>query len=74
MLTALDQVGTTLLGGFPDETMSSYAHRMRLQSKPAGFLADWIDAWARILFGQADHCRKSYMAERARVEFPPELR
>ena len=74
ILIAIDQVGTAIVGGFPDETMSSYAYRMRLQQKPAGFLANWIDAGAKAIFGQLDHCHKAYLYSQARTGFPPELR
>ena len=67
LLIALDQVGTTVVGGRPDETMSSYAYRMRALGKPWGFLATWIDAGARVIFGQCDHCYKAYLWDRARA-------
>jgi hypothetical protein len=74
VLIALDQLCCALLGGWPDETMSSYAYRMRLERKPFGFLASWIDWGARVLFGQQDHCHKAYLSERKRSQEPPELR
>ena len=74
VLIALDQLGTALLGSFPDETLSSYAYRLRLQGKRAGFFADWIDWVFLKLFKQEDHCRKAYDEERARVQMPPEFR
>lgn len=74
ILIALDQLGTTLLGGFPDETMSSYAYRMRLQDKPFGVCADVIDWLASALFKQDDHCHKAYLEERQRVQEPPDCR
>ena len=36
ILIALDQVGTALLGGWPDETMSSYAYRLDFMGRPWG--------------------------------------
>lgn len=74
ILIAIDQLGTALVGGFPDETLSSYAYRMRLEHKPSGMFADWIDAVALAVFGQHDHCRKAYQYERTRAQTPPELR
>jgi hypothetical protein len=47
---------------------------MRLQRKPAGFLANWIDAVFFRLFGQRGHCAESYWTERPRGHLPPELR
>ena len=74
LLVSVDQVGSALVGGFPDETLSSYAYRMRLQHKPWGFAADWIDWVARNVFGQANHCYKAHLEVRARVTVPPESR
>jgi hypothetical protein len=74
LLISLDQLGAALLGGFCDETLSSYAYRMRLQQKPAGFFADWIDSGAKRLFRQDDHCHGAYLRIRARIDLPPELR
>ena len=65
ILIAIDQLGTTIVGGSPDETMSSYAHRMRTLKKPWGFLANWIDALFKLLFGQEDHCYKAYLEDRS---------
>ena len=74
VLIAIDQLGCVLIGGFPDETLSSYAYRMREQGKRAGFFADWIDAVAWYVFKQPAHCQSAYLDERLRVEEPPELR
>ena len=74
LLIALDQVGTALLGGYADETMSSYAHRMRVQRKPFGFLAGWIDWTARNLFADPDHCYRAFLRMIARTDVPPEFR
>jgi hypothetical protein len=71
ILIALDQLGTTLLGGWPDETLSSYAHRLHQAGKPFGFLRDVINA---IFFWQDDHCRMAWDEERLRYQFPPDLR
>ena len=73
-LIAVDQLGSALVGGFPDETLSSYAYRMRLQHKPWGITADWIDWVARTVFRQANHCYKANLAVRQRVTVPPEMR
>lgn len=67
ILIALDQLGTVLVGGHPDETMSSYAHRLRTLGKPWGFTADWIDAVFRVVFRQENHCYKAYLEERANL-------
>jgi hypothetical protein len=54
--------------------MSSYAHRLRLQGRPVGIFAVWIDAVAWVVFRQREHCLKAFEAEAARKQFPPELR
>lgn len=75
ILIAIDQLATALIGGFPDETLSSYAWRMEQQGKPWGRitrpLIDWL---ALTLFGDEDHCARSTASERARAQEPPELR
>lgn len=74
ILIALDQVLTAIFGGYPDETMSSYLYRLEKQDKPAGALRAWVDTGFLVLFDERDHCHDSYLAERARVQLPPELR
>lgn len=54
ILIAIDQLGNTLLGGDPDETLSSRA-------------AKWHPAAARVInvifFWQPNHCRESLEAD-----------
>lgn len=71
LLIAVDQLATAMLGGFPDETLSSYAYRLHMQGKPFGFMRDVIDS---IFFLQPDHCYRAYLAERRRAQLPPEFR
>ena len=75
VLIALDQFGTALVGGYADETLSSYAWRLEQKGKWAGRVwrptIDWL---ALKLFGQADHCLMAYQEERIRAQLPPELR
>lgn len=71
ILIAIDQLVTAILGGWPDETLSSYAWRLEQQGKPFGFtrrLIDWIFFW------DEDHCHKAMVAERKRLQMPPDLR
>lgn len=54
LLIALDQLLNTILGGHPDETLSSRAYHLRRKG----------DFWASniingIFFWQRDHCRES---------------
>jgi hypothetical protein len=75
LLIAIDQLVTALVGGFPDETLSSYAYRMDQQHKPWGRfwrpIIDWLFAWQKLPGG---HCMNARNSERARLELPPELR
>lgn len=73
ILVALDQVLTALLGGWPDESLSSYAYRLEQQGKVWGKVfrpaIDWLFSWY-----EADHCQNSFQAEKLRHHMPPELR
>ena len=75
ILIAIDQLGTTLVGGFPDESLSSYAYRLDTQGKRGGRIfrpvIDWLFAWQKSPGG---HCRAAWLEERARSQMPPELR
>lgn len=72
LLIAVDQVFTALLGGFADETMSSYAFRLERQRKLGGrLMRPVIDT---IFFWMPNHCRDAYEAEVERRQMPPELR
>lgn len=71
VLVGLDQLGTAIVGGYPDETLSSYAHRLYMQGKPMGwtrYVINWLFFW------QDDHCYEAYLWERVRAQLPPELR
>ena len=72
VLLGLDQLGTTLVGGYPDETLSSYAYRLERDGKLGGrIFRPLIDA---LPFWGPEHCKSSYLSERAREHIPPELR
>ena len=71
ILIALDQLGTTLVGGWPDETLSSYAFRLEMQGKPFGFMRRVIDA---LFFWQEDRCRNAWLIEMRRKQVPLEMR
>lgn len=69
---ALTQLMSTLIGGWPDESTSSYLWRLEQQGKLAGRLfRPLVDT---LFFWQPDHCRKAHEAERARYHLPPILR
>ena len=69
-LIAIDQLLNTLLGGWPDETLSSRCYR---------WARDGVRAWPRklvdgLFFWQREHCKSSYESEREGRQSPPELR
>lgn len=73
-LIAVDQVLNTLTrDGWADETLSAHAWRKRNDSDWARWCRaiDWIFLK---LFGQEDHCRKSFEAELVRAHIPVEMR
>ncbi len=54
LLISLDQLGNTILGGLPDETISSRAAKAKLAGKKWGcVLCKWLDKLDK------DHCDKS---------------
>lgn len=70
VLIALDQLVNALLGGWPDETLSSRAWRWDRDGKRK---------WPRVLadtlfFWEKGHCEESYRSEREGRQLPPELR
>ena len=69
VLIAIDQLFNTLIGGYADETISSYAHRKRLKGKP--WLARLIDAH---FFWQPNHCQQAFQSELDRAHLPPSVR
>jgi hypothetical protein len=73
ILIALDQLANAVLGGWPDETLSSRAYRWHTSGK-RHWPRTWIDAIALRIFRDPDHCRVSYESERAGRQLPPELR
>lgn len=67
-LIAFDQGLNTLLGGYPDETLSSRSYRLDQKGKILGrVFRPLIDM---IFFWQERHCFESYMSELNRKQFP----
>jgi hypothetical protein len=69
-LIVVDQLLNTLLGGWPDETLSSRCYR---------WARDGVRAWPcklvdGLFFWQKEHCKSSYESEREGRQSPPELR
>ena len=66
----IDQLINTLIGGWPDETLSSVSWR---------WYRDGKRKWPKILidglfFWQKDHCYESYLSEQRRTQLAPEFR
>lgn len=72
ILIAIDQLVNTLIGGWPDETISARCWRNR-QQQPWRALRVMVD-WLFKLLGDVDHCREAYRSERIGKQLPPELR
>ena len=75
LLIAIDQllwVIVTLGAGYPDETISSAMYRYEKRGDRIGLIMrPIIDI---IFFWDKQHCRKSYLAERFRLQAPPHER
>lgn len=66
----IDQLANTMLGGWPDESISSRAWRNR-------HLGGWAYVYAGIngvFFWQRDHCYAAHVAEVQLRQMPPDLR
>jgi hypothetical protein len=68
---AIDQLGNSIIGGFPDETISARCHREKRWQK---YLIDYT-----LFFWQKDengrrHCEQCYWYERERMDLPVEYR
>lgn len=70
LIIAIDQLLNALFNGWPDETLSSRAFRWEKDGKRS---------WPRhiidcLFFWETGHCYQSYISEKDRRQFPPELR
>ena len=72
VLLAIDQLVTALLGGWPDESLSSYAWRLERRGKLAGKI--FRRAIDSTFWWDANHCYNAWLAERERRQLPPEFR
>lgn len=65
LIVAIDQFANTLLGGYPDETLSSHAYRSHGRS------LFWQCMYTVINFLMRDpqHCDKAYLKE---IDLPPQ--
>ena len=55
ILISIDQLANTILGGDPDETISSRLGKRYVKSKTARILCHWISQ----VFREPKHCRNS---------------
>ena len=72
VLIALDQLANAVIGGWPDETVSSRDWRWH-ESGARSWPKRALDAVAGLL-GDMNHCYESYASERGGRQLPPELR
>lgn len=70
LLIALDQLVNALLGGWPDESLSSHCWRIE-QEQGISWPRKLVDA---LLFFDKDHCQESYENELERRQLPPSMR
>ena len=68
---AVDQLFNTLLGGSPDETLSSRAYRAEKRGKYFGrFFRPVIDM---IFWFEIEHCKSAYYSEINRLQLPSNM-
>jgi hypothetical protein len=72
ILIGVDQLANTMLGGWPDETLSARCGRLG-HRYPYKAWAALIDA-IFLPFQGPNHCRNAYLKEKTRYHFPPEMR
>lgn len=70
VLIAIDQLINAIIGGWPDESISSRSYRWEKDGKRS-WTRKLIDA---IFFWEDQHCYASYVSEREGRQLPPELR
>lgn len=70
VLVAVDQLINTFFGGMADETLSSRAHRLKIERgrKLASAVINVIFFW------QKDHCKEAYESELKRAHLPETMR
>ena len=70
-LIAVDQLANVLCGGWPDETLSSRAWRLRDTGRGWAVARKAVDT---LFFWQPGHCRAAYESEIQRRHLPPAQR
>jgi len=71
ILLGFDQFINTLAAGYPDETISARAYRLRNKTKAWEVAHTTINI---LFFFQPSHCHKAYLAEIQRKQSPIEER
>ena len=73
ILVALSQLGNTILGGYPDESMSARAWRTSQKRRFPGVITRplidglfFVVTWGR----DRQHCRDAYESEKLRRQLP----
>ena len=70
VLVAVDQLINTFFGGMADETLSSRAHRLKIERN-----RKWMSAIINVIFFfQKDHCKTAYESEVEREHLPTSFR
>lgn len=70
VLVAVDQLINTFFGGMADETLSSHAHRLKIERG-----RKWVSAVINVIFFfQKDHCKEAYESEFKRTHLPETMR
>ncbi len=67
---AIDQFFNALFGGACDETLSSRAHRLKIE-RGRKIPSIFINV---LFFWQNDHCKESYESELERLHVPSQMR
>lgn len=73
----LTQGLNTLLGGWPDESLSSRSYRMaktKASWRPVQSFINLLFFWQKDSKGQRDHCRRAFYEESLRQHLPLVLR
>ena len=64
LLVSIDQLGNTLAGGDPDETISSRVGKRAIKGKRWGLFCEYlINALFLAVTGERDHCRANIEAD-----------
>lgn len=73
LLIALDQLVNTLIGGYPDETLSASAYLGEQDGKYLPSLMRPVIDFIFLPWGK-EHCKSAFDAERKRIQLPDEMK